>query len=101
MSKKSRPILNRWNGKRWVEPRDKTIPEGEIAIGDRVEILNTTLSGRQIPEGIATILETSPTEGYYAVEFDEEPGVTYWRFAQKENLIPRWSAKESRQHSTS
>lgn len=55
----------------------------DLKVGDRVEIHNSTLSGRPIVEGIATIkrIVSQDEERIYAqVEFENEPAKTYPRF---------------------
>lgn len=61
-----------------------------LEIGDRVMILNSAAredSSVILEEGVATIRELTDTEGYFKVEFDDEPGEIYYRFAQEENKV--------------
>ena len=53
---------------------------------DMVMIMNTTLDGELIEEGWAKILKCTDISHRYIVEFTEEPGEKYERFAQKENI---------------
>lgn len=55
--------------------------------GVRVRVMNKTISGKEIVEGMATIkkINQGDRQGVHAdVEFDEEPGKTYprWIFAK-------------------
>ena len=48
--------------------------------GDVVTVHNTTLSGRAIVEGQATIVRRLDVENQYEVRFHSEPTETYDRF---------------------
>lgn len=56
--------------------------------GERYKILNNTLSGRVIVEGIATLVEPVDAElNRWIVAFDGDDGMTVERFVNPENLI--------------
>ncbi len=55
-----------------------------IPIGTSVIIKNTTLSGAVFYEGRATIKSEPDERGFYAVEFDSEPGELYQRRVEAE-----------------
>ena len=60
----------------------------KIKVGDRVQILNSTLDGHPTVEGwaiIREIIEQDAEQTYARVEFENEPGQTYPRLIWEES----------------
>lgn len=60
--------------------------EGQLKKGDRVKIMNTTMSGETVVEGVAIITSKTTVEGYYNVRFGNEAQV-FARFCDPANKL--------------
>lgn len=61
-----------------------------LKVGDRVMVFNTSMGGKRITEGEATIVKLSDTRDQYEVRFKGDfASETYLRFCQEENKVKR------------